>query len=844
MKLKSITFSAVSIFAFVFCANSSEISKNINLLSEIEPYCSYFDVVVSDTVAYCTNEYGLVLINVANPEDPQLIRRISTPGIANGLALRDTLLYLCDGYEGLKIFTISDLLNPLEIGRCVTGSFTYMIDIENDIACITHKDDYLYTIDIGDPKEPEILGRSEHGIRTTRFVKIIDGLVYHTDRRDDIFVYDLSDPVELEQFSYINIGRTIENNFCIMKQGDFLFILTDYYFITVDFLDPENPEILYERDIGTICNQMFLVGDELYIPAVGGGNDLFLYVFNISDPANPDLIRSVGTRINFRKGNFTFVANDIWYITKIGSGLSLFDISNLDEFSFLGELIDIPVCYNFLTSANGFLYPIDTNGRRQPDGNGTVLKTISIADPVNPEIIAYYGECFEQTTYHIKSISDDYLYFYDGSHNTTILNVENPEQPEFVDIVRNSGERIYEQWSNWVYTVGRDDDDNPGILVWNVINPSEPIQRNLIYLPEGAFTPKDIVATDNYLFVVEEHGLYIFTKDDPVNLELLSTFRTNAYDMEYWQEHVYVKNEDFVITIDVSDPENPREVHRFEQPARMADSYEDLVVENGILFLTTGVRGVFLFSLDDPAHPDPVGFYNTPGMAQDLEVIGNNFYVADKWGIGCYDYSECLSLWYLKTDADSLIFGNTNVGQPDTLELTLSSLSEIQREISNIQFDNEVFTCNTESPFSIDPLSDTTLSVIFTPQASALYYSRMTILSGEHELAILLAGRGRITNSAPEPESTIPLDYSLSACYPNPFNSTTRLTYGSPENSDISVSIFDMNGRLIKELVSGTVAAGNHTVSWDASNASAGIYLVKMKASTGFKSVVKVMLVK
>ena len=93
-------------------------------------------------------------------------------------------------------------------------------------------------------------------------------------------------------------------------------------------------------------------------------------------------------------------------------------------------------------------------------------------------------------------------------------------------------------------------------------------------------------------------------------------------------------------------------------------------------------------------------------------------------------------------------------------------------------------------------------------------------------------------------QSAVPVDYYLSQNYPNPFNSTTRLTYGSPENADISVNVFDMNGRLIKELVSGVVTAGNHTVSWDASNVAAGIYLVKMEASTGFKSVVKVMLVK
>ena len=95
-----------------------------------------------------------------------------------------------------------------------------------------------------------------------------------------------------------------------------------------------------------------------------------------------------------------------------------------------------------------------------------------------------------------------------------------------------------------------------------------------------------------------------------------------------------------------------------------------------------------------------------------------------------------------------------------------------------------------------------------------------------------------------EVQSDVPENYYLSQNYPNPFNSTTRLTYGSPENSDIYLSVFDMNGKLIKELVKGTVVAGNFTVNWDATDVSAGVYLVQMKASTGFERVVQVILIK
>ncbi|MBT7790230.1 MAG: T9SS type A sorting domain-containing protein, partial [Calditrichaeota bacterium] len=95
-----------------------------------------------------------------------------------------------------------------------------------------------------------------------------------------------------------------------------------------------------------------------------------------------------------------------------------------------------------------------------------------------------------------------------------------------------------------------------------------------------------------------------------------------------------------------------------------------------------------------------------------------------------------------------------------------------------------------------------------------------------------------------EVQTVVPENYYLSQNYPNPFNSTTRLTFGSPENAYVSVNVFDMNGRHFMELVNGTVEAGNHTVNWDAIDVSAGIYLVQMEASTGFRSIVKVILIK
>ncbi len=89
----------------------------------------------------------------------------------------------------------------------------------------------------------------------------------------------------------------------------------------------------------------------------------------------------------------------------------------------------------------------------------------------------------------------------------------------------------------------------------------------------------------------------------------------------------------------------------------------------------------------------------------------------------------------------------------------------------------------------------------------------------------------------------VPSNYYLADSYPNPFNSVTRIAFGVPETSRITLSIFDVQGRLVAELINSGIIAGHHTTSWNASNASAGIYLVRLEAAD-FTATQKVMLVK
>jgi len=84
-------------------------------------------------------------------------------------------------------------------------------------------------------------------------------------------------------------------------------------------------------------------------------------------------------------------------------------------------------------------------------------------------------------------------------------------------------------------------------------------------------------------------------------------------------------------------------------------------------------------------------------------------------------------------------------------------------------------------------------------------------------------------------EELLPFQYALHQNYPNPFNPTTTLRYDIPENSHVTITIYDMLGRQVKTLINQTQDAGFKSVIWNATNdygkpVSAGVYLYQIHA--------------
>ena len=81
-----------------------------------------------------------------------------------------------------------------------------------------------------------------------------------------------------------------------------------------------------------------------------------------------------------------------------------------------------------------------------------------------------------------------------------------------------------------------------------------------------------------------------------------------------------------------------------------------------------------------------------------------------------------------------------------------------------------------------------------------------------------------------------PTTFSLSSAYPNPFNPTASLELSVPVNGQVTVQVYNLMGQVVSTLASGYMDASTYTLTWDASNVSSGMYIVKAEVAGSVKT--------
>ncbi|MCF7809749.1 T9SS type A sorting domain-containing protein [bacterium] len=92
-------------------------------------------------------------------------------------------------------------------------------------------------------------------------------------------------------------------------------------------------------------------------------------------------------------------------------------------------------------------------------------------------------------------------------------------------------------------------------------------------------------------------------------------------------------------------------------------------------------------------------------------------------------------------------------------------------------------------------------------------------------------------------EPDIPIEFGLCEAYPNPFNSTTTISFGLDKSAPTRMALYDLSGREVVTLFEGFKQAGCHTATLTAGNLASGLYFVRLEAG-GFSQSRKLMLIR
>lgn len=164
---------------------------------------------------------------------------------------------------------------------------------------------------------------------------------------------------------------------------------------------------------------------------------------------------------------------------------------------------------------------------------------------------------------------------------------------------------------------------------------------------------------------------------------------------------------------------------------------------------------------------------------------------------------------------------------PGSLELSWESVTDLDLNYYNVYRSNEADF----DPSEIEPLFTTTDPSVTDAdlvENTTYYYvvSAIDFHGNESDYSSEVSA----TVVGIENSGLIPMEFVLNQNFPNPFNPETTISYQLPESAIVTISVYDISGRLVETIYSDTQAPGYYSVHWKPSSQSTGVYIARIEA--------------
>lgn len=122
--------------------------------------------------------------------------------------------------------------------------------------------------------------------------------------------------------------------------------------------------------------------------------------------------------------------------------------------------------------------------------------------------------------------------------------------------------------------------------------------------------------------------------------------------------------------------------------------------------------------------------------------------------------------------------------------------------------------------------------------------SGYTLQAKVSEIWIEEESQGKLSKSAGNNyQMFIPEKFRLFQNYPNPFNPVSTISFDIPQTTQVKLTVYDIQGKIVYEPINDTRNAGRYSVQFDGGNLSSGVYLYELVAGK-YREVKKMTLVR
>ncbi|MCD4746654.1 MAG: T9SS type A sorting domain-containing protein [Bacteroidales bacterium] len=489
--------------------------------------CYYTDrfvykIFIKDTLAFVTSFAMwtpiLSIINISNPDNPILINSFETEGYENNsIFVQDNILFLGLS-NGLYIYDISDLFNPVII--------THLSDI--DPMDMVVRDNYIYMVanyryfgimDISTITEPELLCWIGDYTTLRSAIDLQGDYAYIAGKTFDI--YNITDPANPDQICEFETDYLFDlsvcENFCYSMSDDSLFVMNiedpttpviaDYYSYLGSFMSFENNILAVTKDfnyddpkgigffyiddsqqislltefITDKAKEVFAEGNYAYVSNGYNG----LRIINTAIPSNPVTIS------NCLKGFYvveTIVENNLAYVRTL-DGLKIVDVSNPELPFTIGT-------YNLQSGSVNTSFALEKYDNYVYLGGDWLCEiyVIDISDPYNPLNV---GQIDVYDWSPDIEVFDKYLYVAGYWGGMQIFDLADPVNPSMIGYHPLGLALKITAGENMAFVGGAVNSNISGVMIFDLSNINNPFYTGAYEIIGGT----DMQCIDNYLLV-------------------------------------------------------------------------------------------------------------------------------------------------------------------------------------------------------------------------------------------------------------------------------------------------------------------------------------------------------